>query len=291
MRRLVLSLLLALTVLAACAGTALGAKNLVGQVEEFELAAGARPEALVAGPDGALWFAGLRHVPEGFADLVGRVTPGGEVTEFTVATHAANVGLSDIAAGPDGNLWFTFGYAAKIGRITPAGAVTEFELPDPNARPASIAAGPDGNLWFTEWQGGRVGRITPSGEVTEFPLPDNAGGAGIAAGPDGALWVTQPLPGRVVRISTDGSQAAFSLPSPAGFPGEIVAGPDGALWFGMQRGGALGRITTAGEATDVVAPGGSQTFALSSGPFDNVWYSNGGIGETRSASSQAGLRE
>ena len=79
----------------------------VGQVSEYELGAGTRPTTLVAGPDGNLWFAGIRSVSGGFADVLGKVTPQGQVSEFELGTHSANVGLSDIAAGPDGNLWFT----------------------------------------------------------------------------------------------------------------------------------------------------------------------------------------
>lgn len=275
MRRRVLPALLSLIGLFACASTAVAAPNIVGEVREFELGAGTRPRALVAGPDGNIWFAGLRYVPEGFADVVGKVTPRGEVTEYIVGTHAANIGLGDIAVGPDGNLWFTEGLRPKVGRVTTSGQVTEFDLPNPDASPSEIAAGPDGNLWFTEWRGGRVGRITPSGEVTEFPLGAGTGSDGIVAGPDGALWMTQAYAGTVTRISTDGSETAFPLPEPARYPREIVAGPDGALWFGKQR-DALGRITTSGEVSEVPVPGGDQTFALSSGPFESIWYSNGG---------------
>jgi streptogramin lyase len=277
MRRLVLSALLALTVLAAGATPAAAAPNIVGQVEEFELGAGTRPAALVSGPDGNLWFAGYRYVPEGFADVVGRVTPGGEVTEFTVGVHAANVGLGDIAVGPDGNLWFTEGGRPKIGRITPGGQITEFDLPNPDASPEAIAAGPDGNLWFTEFRGGRVGRITPGGEIAEFPLGD---AYGIASGPDGNLWLTGST--TISRLATDGTSTSFRLPPSIEYPGEIVAGPDGALWFGFNsRFGTgsipgLGRIATDGQLSQAPVPGGRQTFALSSGPFDSVWYSNGG---------------
>ncbi|HEY6730176.1 MAG TPA: hypothetical protein VI039_04040 [Solirubrobacterales bacterium] len=278
MRRLVLSSLLALLVLAAGAGQAFAAKDLIGQVREYELAPGSRPEALVSGPDGNLWFAGIRYLGGGgFADLVGKVTPSGQVTEYTVGVHPANVGLSDIAVGPDGNLWFTEGGRPKVGRITSAGQITEFSLPDPEASPSSIAAGPDGNLWFAEWRGGKAGRVTTSGEITEFPLRDSSG---LAAGPDGALWLTGAT--TISRLATDGTSSSFQLPPSIEYPGEIVAGPDGALWFGLQsRFGVgsepgLGRITTDGQISEVPVPGGRQTFALSSGPFGNVWYSNGG---------------
>lgn len=280
MRRLVLTALLAGVVLSACAGNALAAKDLVGQVREYELAPGTRPEALVSGPDGNLWFGGVRYLGGGnFASVAGKVGLSGQVSEYTVATQAANVGIGDIAVGPDGNLWFTEGGFAKVGRITTAGAVTEFDLPDPAARPASIVAGPDGNLWFSEWQGGKVGRITPAGQVAEFPLP-GGGASGIAVGPDGYLWLTQAT--TIARVATDGTSTPFPLPPSIEYPGEIVAGPDGALWFGLQsRFGldatpGLGRIATDGGVSQVPVPGGRQTFALSSGPYENLWYSNGG---------------
>lgn len=277
MRRLVLTFLLSLASLAACAGTAFGAQNIVGQVEEFQLGEGTRPEALVAGPDGNLWFAGIGYASGLFTDVVGKVTPRGEVTEFTVGSHPANVGLSDIVVGPDGNLWFTEGGRPKIGRITTSGQVTEFTLPDPEASPMAIALGADGNLWFTEFRGGKVGRITPSGEIAEFPLGDSYG---IASGPDGNLWLTGAT--TITRLATDGTGTSFPLPPSIEYPGEIVAGPDGALWFGVNSrfgtGSApgLGRIATDGQVSEVPVPGGRQTFALSSGPFDTLWYSNGG---------------
>jgi virginiamycin B lyase len=278
MRRLVLCLLLSLTALAAGTGTAAAAPDIIGQVEEFELGVGTRPEALVAGPDGNLWFAGVGYSEGSFTDVLGKVTPQGEVTEYTVGAHPENLGLSDIAVGPDGALWFTIGGRPRVGRITTGGEATLFELPNPDAKPFSIVAGPDGALWFTESQGGKIGRITPAGAIAEFPLRDGSGSAGIAVGSDGALWFTQPLGGLVSRIATDGSETPFQLPEPllGEVPRELVAGPDGALWFGLLRGAALGRITTAGAASSVPVPGGRQTFALSSGPFGSVWYSNGG---------------
>ena len=178
------------------------------------------------------------------------------MSEFELGTHSANVGLSDIAVGPDGNLWFTEGGRTKVGRITTSGQITEFELPAGAGGATAIAAGADGNLWYTESGVSRIGRIMPSGDVTEFPLGGarEFWGGGIVAGPDGALWVTLPGAGAIARIGTDGSEADFPLPeeAPAGYPNDIVAGPDGALWFGKSRGAILGRITTGGEVTEIL---------------------------------------
>jgi virginiamycin B lyase len=266
---------------AAASGAAIGeGPPVVGQVSEYELGAGTRPQALVTGPDGNLWFAGIRNVSGGFVDVLGRVTPQGVVAEFELGTHSANLGLSDIAAGPDGNLWFTEGGRGKVGRITTAGQITEFDLPEGAGSATAIAAGPDGNLWFTESGAARIGRITTAGAVTEHPLAGarEFWGGGIAAGPDGALWTTLPGTGAIARIGTDGSETDFRLPeeAPAGYPNDIVLGPDNALWFGVSQSATLGRITTAGEIALLPLAEGETISALTSGPFDDLWYAIGG---------------
>ncbi len=227
------------------------------------------PEAITAGPDGALWFTTANSE-------IGRIETDGTITMFPVdglTSMASGPGgpttnPSDITVGSDGALWFT-GVAGKVGRITTAGVVTEFSVPSiPPAAGSSpgtpstpatltaITAGPDGALWFTG-EPGEVGRITTAGVVTEFPVPDNpppsgspAGTAGspailqsIAAGPDGALWFTGQSD-QVGRITTAGVVTEFSVPDAPPLQGPtpatllsdpsiqtIVAGPDGNLWF------------------------------------------------------------
>jgi virginiamycin B lyase len=279
---LALAALLTLLVFPAAANAANVREGppVVGQVSEYELGAGTRPQALISGPDGNLWFAGIRNVSGGFVDVLGKVTPKGLVTEFELGTHTANLGLSDIAVGPDGNLWFTEGGRPKVGRITTGGQITEFELPAGAGSATAIAAGPDGNLWFTESGAARIGRITTQGAVTEFPLAGarEFWGGDIAVGPDGGLWTTLPGAGAIARVGSDGTVTEFPLPeeAPAGYPNDIVPGPDGALWFGKAQAGTLGRITTSGEITQLALPEGQTISALTSGPFDNLWYAIGG---------------
>ena len=184
---------------------------------------------ITAGPDGNLWFI------EEYGDRIGRITPKGKVTEFSVGITPGAF-LSGITAGPDGNVWFTDAAWRTPSAATtsspagsdasPKGEVTEFSAGittrsscaidgscgDSSASPESITAGPDGNLWFTEHFAGRIGRITPDGIVTEF-----ADGIGTWGG-------------------------GFRNPN---WLGGITAGPDGNLWF-ADSGGLVGRITPAG---------------------------------------------
>ena len=56
------------------------------------------PAGIAAGPDGNLWFTNFDSAS------IGRITPGGLVTNYT---GTGIIGPEGIAAGPDGNLWFT----------------------------------------------------------------------------------------------------------------------------------------------------------------------------------------
>ena len=224
-----------------------------GEVVEYPVPTAGDPNDIAVGPDNNLWYV------DPAANLVGRITPNGSITEFTAGLSDA-AGPSYIAKGPDGALWFTETDAGRIGRITTAGVITEFSSGiSGSSQPGDIVAGPDGNLWFTETADpGAIARITPTGGVTEFTtgLTTNSHPLGIAAGPDGNLWFTESKgPGRIGRITTAGDITEYSN----GFSGidrpwGIAAGPDGNMWFtGNNDPGRIGRITLPPLVRDVAA--------------------------------------
>ena len=230
------------------------------------------PEAIVPGPDGALWFA------ETNGNQIGRITTAGTITEYPVPSP--NAGLAGLTAGPDGALWFTEETANKIGRITTSGSVTEYIIPTSGAFPRGITAGPDGALWFAEQVPHKVGRITTSGTFTEYPVEIQP--YDITAGPDGALWLTDQVNssggiggGVIGRLTTSGAFTQYPVPS-GNQPFYITSGPDGALWFtefAPQQG--LGRITTAGVVNEYNYLNLSG-FGITSGPGGAVWFAGGG---------------
>jgi len=224
-----------------------------GVVTEFDALTAGDPEDVAVGPDGNLWYV------DSAADLIGRITPDGSITEFTDGL-SAGAGPTGITKGPDGALWFTESSAGKIGRITTAGVITEFSNNiSGSSQPTDIVKGPDGNLWFTMGgSNGSIGRITPSGSVIEFSdgLSLLSVPREIAAGPDGNLWFTESgIPGKIGRITTSGditeySTGLLSILS----PWSIAAGPDGNMWFtGNNVSGQIGRITLPPLVRDLAA--------------------------------------
>jgi virginiamycin B lyase len=242
--------------------------------------ANALPNAIIAGPDGAVWFTEL------FGKRVGRISTSGRVEEFPLSPPKRvpfSIGPHGIAAGPDGALWFTDG--GEVARMTRQGVVTHYPVPggDTPANAAmagglqGIVAGPDRALWFTYGYPSAVGRITTAGAATEFPVSPFAGPLGdIAVGPDGALWVGEDAVNRIARVTTAGTVSELALPPGAG-GGEfgLAAGPDGALWYtrGFLTTGAIRRVTTGGALTTFpLADRQAEPGGITAGPDGAMWF-------------------
>jgi virginiamycin B lyase len=242
----------------------LGVPTATGQtITEFPGAI--TPLRITAGPDGNVWFTEVDRGPG-----IGRITPEGVITEFTIPTR--NAGPLEITTGPDGYLWFTEAHVNRIGRVTTSGSFTEFPLPTAASRAGGIAAGPDGALWFTG-TGNKIGRITTSGAITEFMIPGPSSLPDIVAGPDGALWFTEGSGNKIGRITTSGVITEFPIPTPGSAPIFITAGPDGTLWFGESVANKIGRITTLGEITEFPIPTpGSEPHDIVAGLDGNLYF-------------------
>jgi streptogramin lyase len=150
-----------------------------GAMTRFELPGPARvrnaaPAAIVAGPDGNLWFT------DPALGRIGKITLAGAIAEYDL-----DVSPYGLTAGPDGNLWFTS--STGIGRISTTGDVREF--PSRARIGGQIVTGPEADLWFTG-PGLSVGRMTPSGQFSWFGFKGGAATLDIAVGSDGGIWAT-----------------------------------------------------------------------------------------------------
>ncbi len=215
------------------------------------------PKAIALGPDGNMWFTWFTFGAG--SDGVGRITPQGAITEFTVAPPpagdvtetATGAESTGIAAGPDGDMWFTLAHQSRVGKVTPSGAVTVYTAGiSPLSEAEGITAGPDGNMWFTEAAGRRVGRITPEGTVTEFPVssPHNGPLDDILTGADGNLWFTETIGGSIGRITTAGVVTQFPVGRNSVTRG-LASGPEGDLWVADSYQDRIVRLNTSGVMT------------------------------------------
>jgi virginiamycin B lyase len=270
---------------ALLAGAGFAASLSAQTIDEFPIpTAGSKPQCIAAGADGNLWFT------ETGASKIGRITPDGQISEFTVHSSSAGLilDLRCLSPGPDGNLWFTTSAVlrvgpvlepkGRIGKITTTGVITLYPHTFPGELYA-ITAGPDGAMWFTETtpsQDNTIGRITTTGDHTEYPLPDSGFlivASGITAGPDGAIWFAEAGAQEIGRITTDGA-TIDAFPTPGFLPSGITNGPDGNLWF--TEGGTsigIGQITTGGEVTQFDVP--SLPANIVTGPDGALWLTEG----------------
>src|SRR5439155_10534523 len=75
---------------------------------------GAVPTGIVQASDGNFWFTEFGN------NALGRITPSGVVTEFSLAGLGADTGPLDLVSDPaNGFLYFTEFNAGRIGRINP----------------------------------------------------------------------------------------------------------------------------------------------------------------------------
>jgi streptogramin lyase len=265
-----------------------------------------QPAGITAGPDGNIWFT------EENGNRIGRITPGGAITEFGLPAGSLPV---EITPGPDGALWFTEAGSNSIGRITTSGAITHRSV---SGAPDGIVAGPDGNIWFTEPAANRIGKLAISGGSPTYFLSSSLNEPGdITVGPDNRLWFTQGLGGKIGAIPTSATGGGdishfpsggglndpsgitssagalwftefgasqvrridtsgnIGAPTPVGAgPSAIATGADGALWFTETIAGRIGRITPSGVLTNEfpASSPGAQPGGISAGPDGALWF-------------------
>jgi streptogramin lyase len=264
----------------------------------------------VTGSDGNVWFiGGASNGVNGAREVVGRVTPAGKITIYSIPGNPGE-SFDGIAAGPGGDVWFSVSTGDTIGRLAPAtGHIDLFPVHVPpvsaSAKPVrtettDMVAGPDGNLWFDVSQvaanapatDGQIGRITPTGVITLFALPGSGRPEGIQVGADGNLYsriaveggamLCGAIPGyspsaEVVRTTLTGKVTELSEDSPQ-FAGYTI-GPDGNHWW-MTSKGTMRRTTPSGQVKNFRAYttlGFWDPAHFVFGPDKNIWYVDGGV--------------
>src|SRR5215813_3384675 len=145
----------------------------IGSLKQFRVPTrNSSPLHITQGSDGNFWFTeGFVNPPQGSNHNIGRITPGGTVTEFLVCTFCFP---NDIVEGPNGIFYFTKSDPA-LGRITTSGQVlSDVVVPNSLANGNGIAA--QGNdIWFAAFNTNSMWRYNVSSDqFTEFPVPTSS---------------------------------------------------------------------------------------------------------------------
>lgn len=242
----------------------------------------AKPFLITQGPDGNLWFT-YNDVP-----YVGKITPNGDITNYSVTEAGKAIGTEAITTGPDGLLYFTVPGTtsvpndAYVGSITVDGTVAKLDIPDLEllAKLPGITTGPDGQIWFIEtsptasiWSY----NITTQ-ESTQYMLSNNdmpANPSGLTTGPDARLWFTSGNQAVIGAFDvTDKTATYYEITSGNLSSAGIAAGPDGNIWFTEFVAGKIGVMSTSGENQQEfdTTSETSQPTVITAGSDGNLWF-------------------
>ena len=284
----------ALRVAVLAAGLAILATSVVeaasiGNLKQFRVpTANSGPRGITLGSDGNFWFT------EDSVQNVGRITPGGAITEFRQVCPSCLPNA--IVQGPNNILYFTSNDPG-LGRITTGGvlmapvapantgalgngvaafgtdiwyassvtnsiwrfntvtsAFTEF-LPPTAGSTYDVAVGANGIVWFTENGASKIGRLDPaSGVITETALTREPRQITVAT--DGSVWFTERFAHAVGRLVPATNQVTEFAPfTGAPSPEGIAAAPDGSVWIAQSFAGNVARLTLSAAGTLVIAQG------------------------------------
>jgi streptogramin lyase len=239
----------------------------LGKFVEYPVSGEVRPQQIITGPDGNLWFMEGESTPK-----IAKITPTGTITEYATGT----TGVRSIAAGADGNVWFTSNSGGEIGKITPGGTVTR-SGGGCECSYVSMIPGPSETLWSIRVKGSerKIRKLVAATEAsTEYTVPE---ASYLAEGGDGNIWFTESSAGKVGKITPTGTITEYAL-SAGSKPYEITQGPDGSLWAAVEKSGSAVRLdkvlTTGAVAGEYVLPTGTEVRALTTGPDSNVWVAD-----------------
>jgi streptogramin lyase len=220
------------------------------------------PGALIAGPDGALWFGECGPYQQSGA--IGRVDMQGNYTQFPAGCIYAPT------VGPDGNIWYIDG--PNVVSMTTKGAIVG-QYPIGIQGVWDMITGTDGKMYAIAIAGAgpRLVSITTSGVVTDLGDLDGLAGFSVVNGPDGNLWIASY--NRLLMFSLQTLQVESIIRCKQCEAHHLISGPDNNIWEGTRSGLAtyVLQAITASPDQVTVAVGKSATVAVSETNYAGQW--------------------
>lgn len=244
----------------------------IGSLNQYRVpTANSDPRAITTGSDGNVWFTEGTEFT-GSPAKIGRVTPGGGITEFDIDCNFCI--LTDIVEGPGGILYLTSNNPILVRFDLATGTqLPSIDTPNSNALGGEIAAHGD-DIWFTDFNNDSLWRYaTTTGTFTQFPVGFDRQPGDVIIDAAGDAWFTAPFDQSVNRLDPDtGTIETFPVPdglSPRG----IAIATDGQIWFTSRfTPQGVGRLdpVTGVVTTFPVVNTGPQDIAAS--PDGTLWF-------------------
>ena len=248
------------------------------RIQEWDVpTSNSRPHDPAVGPDGSLWYTGMR------SNTIGRLDPKtGKIKEYPLKIPES--GPHGLVADKEGNIWFTANYKGYIGKLDlRTGKVIEYPVPDPAARgPHTPVFDQKGILWFTVEEGNFVGKLDPQTGIIKLKLSPtpNSVPYGIAVNSKGIPFFCEFGTNHLASISPN-TMEITEYPLPEGArPRRLAIASDDTIYYTDFARGRLGRFDPSrGETKEWSSPGGqgSRPYGIAVTPDGAVWYSESGM--------------
>lgn len=248
------------------------------QIQEWSVpTSNSRPHDPAVGPDGSLWYTGIR------SNTLGRLDPKtGKIKEYPLPTPDS--GPHGLVADREGNVWFTANYKGYIGRLNAqTGKVIEYSMPDSAARgPHTPVFDQKSTLWFTVQEGNFVGRLDPqTGAIKLKPSPTpNSVPYGIAVNSKGIPFFCEFGTNKLASINPSTMEITEYRLTEGARPRRLAITSDDAVYYTDFARGYLGRLDPSkDEIKEWLSPGGqeSRPYGITITPDGVVWYSESGM--------------
>ena len=256
-----------------------------------------QPRHITVGADGNLWFTEGNEVfdPAGNFSNIGRITPGGEITEFRVDCQCF---LNDIVQGPNNILYFTHNNPG-LGRIRTSGQVLDPVVPQDeqgnqitDAIGNGIAAAPDGSLWFTDFNNNSLWRYEPAADrFTQYPVPTpGANPYDVAVNENGIVWFSESGANQIGRLNPETGDITETPVEVT--PRGIAVAADRSVWFAARfTPQAVGRLDPTTDAVTLIPRAGTGPEDIAAAPDGSVWFTQTLSGNVARISADGGIAE
>jgi virginiamycin B lyase len=267
-----------------------------------------QPGSVTVGSDGNLWFTegGQVFTPNDDPDTggtfhtnIGRITPGGDITEFRVDCDCF---LSDIVQSSDGLLYFSS--TSGLGRIGTDGMVQPF-ISAPFSLGGNDLDARGDDIWATDVNRRSLWRYdTASGGFTEFPIGDGSlfGPSDLVVDASGRVWfgasaqqgVIGHLDPTVVDDPATSARENVTTSNVTGVPNAIDLATDGKVWFTDRFNDTVGYLDPSNnnqvsQFPTLTPDAGPQHIAAAAD--GSMWFTQANVGNAARITAQGEITE